>query len=800
MTKLQDYPNIPASSLTGDDKILVVRKNDQGLVKLSSLPANIPDDLKTDMNNVLNKKFKTSTTYPPAIWDDKVNLMAVCPEETASGNVVTFVNGADDVPLKKCEASIEPIQDLHGYSKPWGPGCGKNLIPDTLSLLKARNTAGTWSNNVYTSNSGLVYTVNSNGTITVNGTTTSASYFTYVNSETAFSIDAGSYVLHGTGSEDINLTIAKNGSYWNVATTSDKVLTLSESATVFFYSYTASGKTLNNFILKPMFEKGSASSAWEPYSNVCPISGSTEVNVVHRGKNLWEFGDKTVDTVAYIMLYFSKPLPAGTYTVSCELVSTTTTCSFRFRKEDGSYLVQTSFNANAGRVSKTLTLPEPAYRVYLYSSTQGSGEVTTWKNVQIEASSSATDYESYSGTIYTVSLGRTVYKGTADFVPGQGASRFVKVDMGDLNWVYDSTYTRFYTTSLVSVIEKGSSGWKTELMSDIYNTTNGVNPQTPDQSISEYASTGYVYVKDLNYTDATAFKNHVTGHHIVYPMATPENFTFTPVPINSKLGFNTMWADTGDLEVIYRSQGTAIPVPVPIPTTLIEKTITQNGTYSAEDDNADGYSEVVVDVATQNPGRPVTLKAESSDASYTYTVPEDGRYLFVSESSGSDHIVSLPSGKSWILSSTNTNRGFFAGVADLLTGDQVAMNDNGGNYKCKWVYKVDPSISFESVDFEETLQNPGETRKFSRGMNYDVMSIICYGCTNINVYDYSYVDGNTCSVGYFNYGKIYIKVGKESTFARIYWNPLNSNAFYRRVDFKITINTSSYPIAEEASF
>lgn len=39
----------------------------------------------------------------------------------------------------------------------------------------------------------------------------------------------------------------------------------------------------------------------------------------------------------------------------------------------------------------------------------------------------------------------------------------------------------------------------------------------------------------------------------------------------------------------------APPVPEPV---LIEKTITQNDTYNAEDDNADGYSAVTVNVPT----------------------------------------------------------------------------------------------------------------------------------------------------------------------------------------------------------
>lgn len=257
----------------------------------------IPSSLKSDMNDVLNKKFGTSTDYPAEGWPDTVNLMGPLPEKTVSGAIVTFSDGADDVPLKKCEITLPA--SLDGYSS---------------------------------------------------------------------------------------------------------------------------------------------------------------VDVIHAGKNLWEFGNQTVDTIAYVMLYFSKPIPAGTYTISCELISTTTTCSFRFRKEDGSYLEQTTFQANVGRVSKTLTISEPAYRVYIYSSTQVGGEVTTWKNVQIEVGSTMTDFVAYTApTTHTADLERTIYGGSVDVVAGEG------VDEND-------------------------------------------NP-----------------------------------------------FTFDPVPIDSKLGNNTLWSEQGSTEVTYRA-------------------------------------------------------------------------------------------------------------------------------------------------------------------------------------------------------------------------------------------------------
>ena len=62
---------------------------------------------------------------------------------------------------------------------------------------------------------------------------------------------------------------------------------------------------------------------------------------------------------------------------------------------------------------------------------------------------------------------------------------------------------------------------------------------------------------------------------------------------------------TGAADAIRRKIGSQNPIPLTqfeneidnIPTaTLTTKTITQNGTYAAEDDNADGYSEVTVNI------------------------------------------------------------------------------------------------------------------------------------------------------------------------------------------------------------
>ena len=120
--------------------------------------AGMPSGLQAGMDSVLNKKFGTSTTYPAEDWPDTVNLMGPLPEKTASGAIVTFSDGADAVPLKKCEVTLPA--SLDGYSEVDVVSAGKNIMPK----LKE----GTYSGN------GIDITVDSNGIATFSGTTTAS--------------------------------------------------------------------------------------------------------------------------------------------------------------------------------------------------------------------------------------------------------------------------------------------------------------------------------------------------------------------------------------------------------------------------------------------------------------------------------------------------------------------------------------------------------------------------------------------------------------------------------------------------
>ena len=68
----------------------------------------LPAGLQSGMDSVLNKKFGTSTTYPPSGWPSDVNLLGPLPVKTASGAIASFSDGADDVPVKSCVVTFTP--------------------------------------------------------------------------------------------------------------------------------------------------------------------------------------------------------------------------------------------------------------------------------------------------------------------------------------------------------------------------------------------------------------------------------------------------------------------------------------------------------------------------------------------------------------------------------------------------------------------------------------------------------------------------------------------------------------------
>ena len=97
----------------------------------------ISSALKSAMNAVLNKKFGTSTTYAPEDWPEDVNLLGPLPEKTASGAIANITDGADTVPIKAWDVTVDA--NLDGVSSVVCTQAGKNLLDESLKKLNGRN-------------------------------------------------------------------------------------------------------------------------------------------------------------------------------------------------------------------------------------------------------------------------------------------------------------------------------------------------------------------------------------------------------------------------------------------------------------------------------------------------------------------------------------------------------------------------------------------------------------------------------------------------------------------------------------
>ena len=170
------------------------------------------------------------------------------------------------------------------------------------------------------------------------------------------------------------------------------------------------------------------------------------------------------------------------------------------------------------------------------------------------------------GTTYSTALGSTVYGGTLDIVSGELT-------------VTHATKTLDGNVTLSTVVERTNTV-------RAYAVKANFDPvMKPNNTLTAQAITNmgiyppdYVYTKDvmgfsenrnasqngiwisinkslLSSYDSAGIKAWLSANplQVVYPVETPTTTTLTPQEVNSLLGENNIWADTGDIEVEYVS-------------------------------------------------------------------------------------------------------------------------------------------------------------------------------------------------------------------------------------------------------
>lgn len=152
--------------------------------------------------------------------------------------------------------------------------------------------------------------------------------------------------------------------------------------------------------------------------------------------------------------------------------------------------------------------------------------------------STALDYVPYiTPTTKTIDLSTILYNGSPLFegnsLKGVGTAKdyitpYVAhkqmgiVDLGTLNYIYDSSSSRqwFYSTELASLVKLISTSSTPNAICSIYTATSRDNIASNDKAFA-FNDSGYLIIRNTNYTDETQFKTAMSGVYLVYELATP---------------------------------------------------------------------------------------------------------------------------------------------------------------------------------------------------------------------------------------------------------------------------------------
>lgn len=511
--------------------------------------------------------------------------MSPSDEQTKTGSIVAF-EAEEDTIISDVKVDINPVQSLNGYDKPWAGGNGKNLIP----FPYADGTSKTVN--------GITYTVNADGSVKAVGTATTTSQFYLAQN---LNLADGDYILTGdmdtdTGSPRrtsilFNENTSSGASHWNEGVNYPCEFTVNGYVVNSLRIRVQSGATVNQTFY-PMIRKADiVDDTYEPYENICPISGWDSVKVTRTGKNLLptrvDGHSTTINGISIVYNFDGSITLNGTATATAisNLISNTASQN-RLYLPQGEYnisgedVANNKFwigilpNAESGnwgattKGTKTFAVNDGEYvfpRIRV-----GSG--VTLNNVtihpQIELGSSATVYEPYQGNTYTIDLNGTRYGGTLDVTSGVLTVDRAYMTVGSVAWEKGGTgtYSRFYTRLVPSGIKIPSSQTVfANIISDRYATAPYFNDILTHNGEIAVNITGAINITDGRYSDASSFINAMADTQIVYELATPITVQLTPTEVKTLLGTNNIWADSGDITVKYGTDPYIIINPTDFP-------------------------------------------------------------------------------------------------------------------------------------------------------------------------------------------------------------------------------------------
>ena len=501
-------------------------------------------------------------------------------KNTASGTIASFPDGADGHPVDELKVSIEPVQDLHGYDHPWPAGGGNNLWGGSKLAEDISNaiTSAVWDKTAKT----IKIPINA-------GSSGSDAQIVFTNGIVFEENTVYTLITDGTAAVYLNMMFKYTDG------TTDR--SLGRGMTIGAFS-SASGKTVQNVVYRSysgetvlnyercgLFKGSVSASAFTPYSNICPITGWNQVKVTRTGKNLfttadWESSGEIIKIDSnsmrvpqrsyqenYNRYVFGKARPKTfSFKVLTESLDGSAWFRIYLRDSNGSSIREHQVYLRSVGYEQTVTIAIPDNAAGISIGGWAYTGRVLLSDMQMEFSSTATDYEPYAGNTYDITLpteAGTVYGGELTVNADGSGSLAVdraRVDMGELSWVFMNVNgtQRLCTVSLNPLpLTPKSDYYFPEIICSTYNVERVSQlPNIPYSVSMGYSGYGYgnrLIVNDETITTVEQAVEKLSGQTCVYKLLTPLTYTLTASQIRTLLGQNHIWSDAGDVSVKYNA-------------------------------------------------------------------------------------------------------------------------------------------------------------------------------------------------------------------------------------------------------
>ena len=467
--------------------------------------------------------------------------LAAFATDSVSGDVVSFPDGADGIPVKSFTGSIIPSQNLNGQASPWPAGATRNKLDIGSSLHDWFRTSqnGTRIDNTETSIDTLATgTVNPyTGAITITSYNSSgyrwASKEVFLEPNTNYKILVSGFKVVGFSS-----LAPGTGTYEHIIIT--------------FYPVSFS-RTEVMILLDT-----ESDTSFIPYSNICPISGWTGAEIIRAGVNLYD--DSTTSVGSYINASGVVGTSSGNVfslsdyiRIGGDKVTITNTGGWGTAPSVCFFDKDKNFISGTHPTTSPVTLTIPSGAAYLRTSLS----TQTRASAQVELGETASTFEPYDGEVITLNFGQTVYAGTLTALGGGlwkiQPTHAIK-DLGDYEYTLNANFGfRATVTGGITPVAGGDAGSICSAYKRIsFPTVADPSLMTDgDYTIAEANISpviNYVYFKNSAYSTAAAFKTAMAGQKLVYtlaPESRPDPITITGEDLQTLLGANTVWLDCG---------------------------------------------------------------------------------------------------------------------------------------------------------------------------------------------------------------------------------------------------------------